>query len=203
MFEMMQNSIFSIWFRPREGMRYLQTTSHFLLIFGLALIYFIQISIFVLSLEKSTIAPLFSSTGLKLTILVFLGLGASTFTVIQAFTMTIWSVARRFKGQGTIQQTRAAIIGVLAWFMLIGFFWLIVYFINRQPDVLLILLIIKIASYLGALTALLCGSIILVKTVSEIHNFGFWLSLLSIFFSIVILYGVALTLFPIIQKIYQ
>lgn len=198
-----QNSIFSIWVKPQEGARYLQTTSHFLLITGLTLIYFIQMSTFVLSLDKAIVDPLFTSKGLKLAILVLLAIGAWTFTVIQAFTMIIWSVAKRFKGQGTIQQTRAAIIGTLAWFMLIGFFWLTVYFINRQSDVGTFLLVIKIASYFGAFAALISGCAILVKTVSRVNGFGVWRSIASIGLSSIILYGAALILFPIFQQLFR
>lgn len=198
-----QNSILSIWFKPQEGTRYLQTTSHFFLITGLTLIYFIQMTTFVLSLDKATTDPLFTSKGLTLAILVLLAIGAWTFTVIQAFTMVIWSVARRFKGQGTIQQTRAAMIGTLAWFMLIGFFWLTVYFINRQPNIGVVLLVIKVASYLGAFAALISGCTILVKTISRINGFGIWRSITSIVLSSIILYGVALILLPIFQQLYR
>jgi len=198
-----QNSFLSIWLKPQKGVQYLQTTSHFLLIVGLTLVYFIQISTFVLSLDKMTVAPLFTSKGLTLTILVLLAIGAWTFTFIQAFTMVIWSVAKNLKGQGTIQQTRAAIIGTLAWFMLIGFFWLIVYFINRQPDAGLALLILKIASYLGAFGALISGSVILVKTISDVNSFGIWRSLVSILLSTAILYVAASFLLPLLQKMFQ
>jgi hypothetical protein len=199
----MQNSILSIWFKPRESARYLQTTSHFLLITGLALIYFLQLTTFVLSLDKTTTDPLFTSKGLTLSILVLLALGTWTFTIIQAFTMVIWSVARRFKGHGTIVQTRAAMIGSLAWFMLIGFCWLTVYFINKQPDAGLALLIVKIASYLGAFAALIYGVVSLVKTVSNINGFGIWRSIASIILSSIILYGVAWILLPILQQLYR
>lgn len=198
-----QNSMLSIWLKPQEGARYLQTTSHFLLITGLTLIYFIQISAFVLSLDKAIVDPLFTSKGLTLAILVLLAIGAWTFTVIQAFTMVIWSVAKRFKGQGTIQQTRAAIIGTLAWLMLIGFFWLTVYFINRQPDIGIFLLTIKVISYLGAFAALISGCVILAKTVSRINGFGIWRSIASIGLSSIILYGAALVLFPILKQLYR
>jgi hypothetical protein len=198
-----QNSILSIWFKPQEGARYLQTTSHFLLITCLTLIYFLQITIFVLSLDKATTDPLFTSKGLTLAILVLLAIGAWTFTVIQAFTMVVWSVARRFKGQGTIQQTRAAIIGSLAWFMLIGFFWLTIYFINRQSHIGIVLIAVKVSSYLGIFAALISGCSLLAKTVSYINGFGIWRSIASIVLSSIILYGAAWILLPIFQQIYR
>ncbi|HUD01082.1 MAG TPA: hypothetical protein VMR37_02030 [Rhabdochlamydiaceae bacterium] len=185
-----RSSILSIWLKPREGVRYLETASHFLLITGLTLIYFVQISTFVLSLEKLTIAPLLTYKGVTFILLFLLALGLWTFTFIQAFTMTVWSVAKRFNGQGTIPQTRAAVIGVLAWFMPLGFFWLIIYFTNRQPDAGLILQIIRIAAYLGGFATLLYGIVVMLKTVSEAHSFGLWRSLFSISISTLILYGI-------------
>lgn len=198
-----QNSILSIWFRPREGVRYLQTKSHFLLILGLTLIYYIQLTTFVLSLDKKTIAPLFSSKGLTLAILVLLALGAWTFTLIQACTMVTWSVAKRLKGQGTIPQTRATIIGTLAWFMLIGFFWLTVYFILQESEIGVFLRILKGVSYVSAFAALIYGVIFLVKTIADINGFGIWRSLASILLSSIILYAAALVIFPILKQLYQ
>ncbi|MBS0647897.1 MAG: hypothetical protein JSS10_01575 [Verrucomicrobia bacterium] len=198
-----QNSILSIWLRPREGVRYLQTKSHFLLIIGLTLVYYAQLVTFVLSLDPKTVNPLFSSKGLILALLVLLALGAWTFTFIQACTMVMWSVARKLKGQGTIPQTRAVVIGTLAWWMPISIFWLTVYFILRQSEIGISLRLLEIASFLGAFAVLVCGILFLMKTLSDIQGFGIWRSLATILFSSVILYGAALIIGPILKQLYQ
>lgn len=185
------NPILSLWLKPRSSVYQLESSSHFLLILGLTLFNFFQLCLFVLSLDKLTLAPLISFKGLALTILTFLALGAWTFTIIQAFTMVIWSVAKRMDGQGTIHRTRAAVIGALFRFVPTISFFLMIYFTNKIPNAGGVILSIKVAAYLGMFATPIYGLVGMVKSVSEAQSFGIWKAIIAIALSSAILYGAA------------
>jgi phosphotransferase system glucose/maltose/N-acetylglucosamine-specific IIC component len=86
----------------------------------------------------------------------------------------IWGTAHCFKGQGTLPQTRGAVIWTLLCSIPIGFFLLLIYFTFRRQDLGSLSLLIRIASYAGVLTTLIYGFIVLLKAVSATHHFGLW-----------------------------
>jgi len=96
--------------------------------------------------------------------------------------LAIWMGARCFKGQGTFTQTRAAVIWTLICKIPIGFFCLLLYFTMRLPNLGQIAFILGMASLLGIVVTTIYSFIVLLKTVSETHGFGFGRA----FFSIVI-----------------
>ena len=168
------NSILSIWHKPKEIIRNLHQSalSHHQLMLMLALVYFIQIGAFILSLEKITFAPLFSLNGLKLIIWFFIQVGMRSFVITYVFTLALWATAKSFTGLGTLPQTRGAVIWTLISTIPIGFFLLMVNFAFRHPGLGSFSPLIRIVSYAGILATLIYGFIILLKTMTQAHGFG-------------------------------
>ena len=184
-----QPSFRSMWYKPREVVRYLHQSqsSHFRIIGALAFIYFIQLSTYVLFLEKLTFAPLLSLKGLQLILYVLLFLGIGSFVAINVVTLMIWLGAKCMNGQGTLLDTRAAVIWTFVGLIPIGFFLLLLYFVFRHQNLEQVGLVIEIASYLGLLITLVCGFIILLTTISETHRFGLWRSFLVVVLGVVMI----------------
>lgn len=168
------SSIFSIWHKPKEIIRYLHHSalSHHQLMLMLALVYFIQIGAFILSLEKITFAPLLSLEGLKLILWFFILVGMRSFVIIYVFTLVLWATAKAFKGVGTLPQTRGAIIWTLISTIPIGFFLLLINFAFRSPSLGSFSTLIRIVSYAGILATWIYGFIVLNQTVAETHHIG-------------------------------
>ena len=125
-----------MWTQPRKIVGYLDQSpaTQFRLIAALTLLYFIQISIFVLSLEKLTIAPLLTLKGLSLIVYSIFTIGSGSVAAIYILTLAFWIGAKCFNGHGTLPQTRAAVIWTLVWSIPVGFFLLLIYFTIRQPN---------------------------------------------------------------------
>ncbi len=127
-----------------------------------------------------------------------IALGFGSLTVIYATSLAVWVGAKCFNGQGTLLQTRSAILWTLVWSIPIGFFLLLIYFTIRRPDHGTVALIIRIISYLGALTTFIYGFIVLITTVSETHRFGIWRSLFSVLLGLIMLTTVLFALFKLL-----
>ena len=193
---MEEQSLTTLWYRPRKIVRYLDRSlkAQLRIITALALIYFIQASIFMLSLDKITLAPLFTPKGLLLIIYAFLTIGIGAITAIYASTLAIWTGAKVLDGQGTLTQTRAAVIWTLVWSIPIGFFLLVIYLTIRQPDHGLVALLMRIVSYLGVLATAIYGFIVLLKTISEVQSFGLSRALASVIFGVLLLAAIGYTI---------
>lgn len=195
---MTSNFLLSKWYKPREIVRYLNqsSSSHFRLMAGLTVIYFIQISTFILSLEKMTISPLFSRNGLNLIVWFFLSVAAGLFVFIYTSTLALWWGAKCLNGTGTLPQTRAAVIWTLVCSIPIGFFLLLLYFVFRHQHLVQLGQIIKIVSFLGIFATLIYGLIVLIKTVSETHSLSLWRAFFSILLGLIILFAIFLVARP-------
>lgn len=169
-------SLVSNWRNPRQIVHYLQHTPllQFRLMAGLTFTYFVQASIFILSLEKITFAPLMSLDGIKLIFWFLLSVGFTSFVVIYASTFVIWVCAKCFNGKGTLPQTRAAIIWTLVSLIPVGFLLLLIYFTFTHPHLGRLSFVMRMACYLGILATLIYGFIVMIKTVSETHRLGLW-----------------------------
>jgi hypothetical protein len=178
---MRSNTLIAIWYKPRKIIHYLQRSalSHFRLMMALAFIYFVLIGTFLLSLEKFTISPLFSLNGVKLILLIFLQIGARSFAFIYIASLIIWAAAKGFQGQGTLPQTRGAVIWTLICTIPIGFFLLLLNFAYTHPD---FPWPFTVVSLIAMPINLIYGFIVLLQTVSETHRFG----LMRAFFSTVL-----------------
>jgi hypothetical protein len=170
---------------------------------GLVLIYFILSSIFILSLEKITFAPLMSLNGIKLIFWFLLSVGFISFTLIYVATFALWLGAKCFHGRGNFLQTRAAVIWTLITGLPIGFMLLILSYIFRHPDLGPLLIYLKTACLLGILVLLVYGFIVLVKTISEIHQIGSWKGFFSIVLGLVILTSMILVTFPYLSGLWN
>ncbi len=186
-------SILPILWKPRAIVRYLnqRPRSHLIILAILSVFYFAQISIFILSLEKITFAPLLSWNGLKLVVFSFLTVLVGTFTLIQTVTLTIWVCAKSIGGQGTLPETRNALSWALMWMLPLGLFLLLIYFTIRNPEHGRIALAIRIASYIGSLAALVYMWIVLCATMSEVNRFSLQRAFLSAAFGLALFAAIA------------
>lgn len=169
---MQLSAFFSIWHKPKEILRCLHQSklSHHQLILILTLVYFIQIGTFILSLEKITLAPLFTWDGLQLIVGFFVSVGLWSFVLTYLLTLTLWIGAKCFRGAGTLPQTRGAVIWTLISTLPIGFFFLLTYFAFSHPNLGSFSTLLRIVSYLGIFATLIYGFNILIKTLAEIHR---------------------------------
>lgn len=176
----------SLLSKPRTAVRYLDRSlkTQLILIALLTISYFILASIFILSIDKVTLAPLLSLKGLLLIIYSLLTIGIGSITAIYASTLAIWIGARCLNGQGSLPETRAAVIWTLVWSIPIGFFLLLIYLTIRRPDHSTFTLLIRVASYLGVLATVVYQTFILLTTLSEVQRFGLSRALASILFAI-------------------
>lgn len=186
-----------MWLKPRQMVRYLDRSPviQFFLMVALALLYFIQASLFILSLEKITIAPLLSFKGLCLVFWSMIALGSGLFTAIYLLTFVIWAGTKCFNGQGSLPQTRAAIVWTFATSMPLGFFLLLIHFTIRLPDQVPIPIIIRIISYLAFLANLMYGFVILIITISEMHRLRMMRALGSVILGVLMLATILTTPF--------
>lgn len=174
-------SLASLWYRPRAIVPYLDSSPRLqmLLIAAWTVAYFILGSIFILSIERVTLAPLLSLKGLLLILYSFAALGIGFVTAIYATSLALWTGARFLNGQGTLPQTRAAVVWTFVWSIPLGIFLLLIYLTIRQPDSGLFTLLIRICSYLGVLATFSYQAFVLLTTLSEVQRLGIFRSTLA------------------------
>lgn len=192
-------NLFQFWFKPREAVRCLnqRTRAQWCLIVALIIIFFLQAAVFVLSIDKAKIAPLFSLKGAVLAIMFLLFLAVAVFVVMFAGTWAFWLAAKCFKGQGTFSQTRPAVIWTLFSSIPIGFFWMILYAAYQNQELLgKAAGIIAMLSYIGGIATLIYMFIVLLKTISETNKVSLGISFFTIALGILILGATALVLLP-------
>jgi hypothetical protein len=80
---------------------------------------------------------------------------------------------------------------------------LILSYIFRHPDLGPLLIYLKTACLLGILVLLVYGFIVLVKTISEIHQIGSWKGFFSIVLGLVILTSMILVTFPYLSGLWN
>ncbi len=193
---MQTSSLVSIWYKPREIIRYLQQSpiSHHWLMLMLCSVYFLQLGTFILSLDKITVAPLLSLDGLKLILLFFALVALRSFVIIYTATFAIWAAAKCFHGRGTLPQTRGAVIWTLISTIPVGFFLLLINFTFNMTDMSSLPLIVRIVSYAGIFSNLIYGFIVMLKTVAETQRFSLWRAFFTtvlglVLFSVVLFAG--------------
>jgi hypothetical protein len=186
---MKATSFIAVWCKPKTVMNYFHESSwsHYRLMLMLALVYFIQFGLFILSLEKITVAPLLSLDGFKLIVWFFLLVGLRCFVIIYIAVFALWAAAKVFKGQGTLPQTRGAVIWTLISTLPIGFFLLLINFAFRHPNLGLVAPVIRIVSYLGILWSFTFGFRLLFKTMAEIHHSTGLRTFAAVFLGLVVL----------------
>ncbi|MCE5316496.1 MAG: hypothetical protein LLG04_03925 [Parachlamydia sp.] len=179
----------SLWYRPRVVVRYLDRSlkTQILLIALLTLAYFILAGIFILSLDKITLAPLLSLKGLLLIFYSLLTLGIGSITAIYASTLALWTGARFLDGQGSLPETRAAVIWTFVWSIPIGIFLLLIYLTIRQPDQGPVALLIRTCSYLGVLATFIFQAFVLLTSLAEVQRLGVLRAIASVIFGIAFL----------------
>jgi hypothetical protein len=193
---MQTSSLVSIWYKPKEVIRYLHQSpiSHHWLMLMLSAVYFLLIGTFVLSLDKILAAPLLSLNGLILIPLFFAAVALQSFVIIYVVTFTIWAAAKCFHGKGTLVQTRGAIIWTLISTIPAGFFLLLINFAFNLTDMGSVPILIRMISYAGVLATLIHGFIVMLKTVAETQRFSLWSAFFAtllglILFSVVLFAG--------------
>ena len=165
---------------------------------GLVVIYFIQVVAFALAIDRDKMAPLFTSKGAILAVYFLILLAIGAFVVVQASTLALWSAARLFNGQGTLQQTRAAVIWTLLGSIPIGFFWLILYFAYTHQELLgKAAPLIAMVSYASGVATLIYMLIVLLVTLSETNKIGLWKAFFSLGLGSIILTVMAYLLLPV------
>lgn len=185
----MISAIFSMWFKPRKGVQYLQEApfSQIWIMLGLCILYLIQVGAFLLSIEDYSLSFLLTYKGFLLLVYASLFLGVAAFVVVQASSLSIWLGARCIGGRGTLPQTRAAVVWTFTGSIPIGFFWVLLYCAFRFRDILgKAAAILGAFSYVGVLATVIYMFTLLLITVSETHQMGRLRAFVTIVFGMLI-----------------
>ena len=180
------------WFKPRAIIHHLSVdyskSTHFRVIAALSVIYFIQISIFILSIDRIPSSAFFSFKGLQAIPLLLLLIGLATYTLINMSTLIIWICTKWLKGKGSLPQTRSALLCAAICSTPIGFFCLLFQFTFNRPNLEGIAIPINIISFIGLISVLISGLIVMVKVLSRVHKITILRSLFSIIFGNLLLF---------------
>jgi hypothetical protein len=168
--------------KPREMVRHLHQSplAQYLLIALLTLVYCIYISTYALSLPKLTLQPLLTLKGFIAILYVLFTIGLGLLFLIYTSSLTIWLAAKSLNGQGTLHQTRPAIIWTLVWSIPSGFFLLLMFLTIQGPDPTHLKLWVRICAYLGFPLTLFYAFTVLLRTIAEVHQFNLWKAFSSI-----------------------
>lgn len=170
---------FSIWHKPRETIAALNQRpsspfEHLRLVLLLASIAFIELVLFVLTIETFPKSDFLSMKGLKAALSVFLLIVVSTYALANLSTLVYWLIAKKLKGLGSLHQTRTAFMWSLVTLIPLGVFCLLIQFTLKQSGFMPIWLAVRIISYFGVLASLIYGCLTLLKTFAETHRFTLW-----------------------------
>lgn len=181
------------WLKPRLGLEYLEKTPYaqFRTIAALSVLYFIQVSLFILLMGKSVFTPLLTIKGLILALVFIVVLVVGTFVAIQAASIAFWWVAKQFKGCGTLAQTRAAVVWSSVGSSLMGCFWLLLYASFSNQHILgKMAIVLALFSYVGGVATIVYMLISLVRALSEINKLGYLRTVYVVIAGLVILGGI-------------
>lgn len=186
-----------MWFKPRNGVRYLEEfpMTQLWIMVGLCFLYFFQFTAFLLQMDEYTIAPLLTFKGFVLAVyfMLYLALGALITTL--AASLAFWAAARCFNGEGTLPQTRAAVVWTFLLSAPLGFFWLMLYFAYSHQGLLgKAAGVVGAVSYIGAIATVIYMLIVLMITLSEINKFRLGRSFLTLVVGAVIFAVIAYAL---------
>lgn len=159
--------------KHRQRVRSLETNpqSQFIILGIVALIYFIELVGYVVSLESFSIAPLLSQKGAILGFFVLVFTGLMVFVTMQASSLAFWIGSRCCYGGASLQQTRAAVIVALGNSVVLGFFWNLFYLSYRLRDALPTLSpILGVIFSVGLVGSLIYTFIVLTITLSEVNR---------------------------------
>lgn len=189
-----------MWFNPRAVMRYYINQphpfwTHVSLIALLSLCYMIQLSLFILAIDTIPSDVIFSLKGAKVVFWVYLLLIIVIYVVLQFLSLFIWKVVHYFKGKGSLIETRMALLWTFISFSPLGFFFLLFQFTFRYPSYF-----IDLFAFVGAVTNIIYGFIVLLKSFAEIHKISMWnilVSFLIVIFFLGLIVRALMIVFPL------
>lgn len=181
------SSLILMWFKPRKTIRYLShycqsSLSHFGMMAGVVLLYFIQLELFLrVSGEDTPIAKALSLENFPAIGMFFVLLGAWSYIVINTLTLTIWMVAKYLKGKASLPETRLALLWSMVCFIPHNFFAVLLQYTFKRMELGQETLKLEIIFLIAVIVSAIYGFIVMLKTISETHHFSLWRSFCSIF----------------------
>lgn len=156
----------------------------------LALLYFVQAGAYVLSIEEYTLAPLISLKGLELIFYSLLLSLLLTFVTLQGLTMALWTAARCFHGEASIQKTRNAALWTMVCSAPLGFFWLFFFQAYQHREFLgKISVLIGTISFLGIFATIVFMLYSLYKSVADVYQLGRWKTIATLMIALTLCYA--------------
>lgn len=189
-------SFLKVWLFPRAAINHLlakQTSlTRVRLVISLALTYFLQLAILlVITNHIPESSDLFSWTGLQVFLAFFFILTVEIGVILSILSMVFFILTRLLGGVGTLSETKSVVFGSSVISIPIGV--LIVFFLRFGKSTLMALENgDKITFYFGLqsiavllmLFLLIYSTIVLVKTLSEVHKISIWQSLPVVIFGV-------------------
>ncbi len=194
----------SLWINPRATIQKLTVSyspsNDVRLILLLSLAYFIQISLFILMVDVIPGSVLISMKGLQAIIwgILVLGIGSYTYASLTSFMM--WNIAKWFKGEGSLVNTRTALVCSMFTYLPVGFSILLVYFAYSQKLIGKPIFLLDIISLIGLPLVFIYSFILMLKMIAEINHFSLWWAFISILLCGLLQAGIIFSLFMILRN---
>ena len=193
-----------LWVNPREAIKELTVSyspgNDLCLVVFLSLAYFLQISLFVLMVDVFPVSIFFSVKGLQTIIWSILAIGAGSYAYSGLTSFMMWTIAKWFKGGGSLASTRTALVCSMLSYLPVGFSIMLVYFAYSQKFIGKPIFLLDIISLIGFPLAVIYSCILMLKMIAEIHHFCLWRAFLSLLLCGLLQGGIVFSLFTILHS---